>query len=74
MHDQENFYKFTEEFKVNDGFMLAAALTAYDGNSTDITDHSIGRLKFTRKTWDGSDPVNGALKFEDIETVPCQQE
>ena len=74
VHDQENFYSYTQEFSVQDGFMIAAAVTAYDGNQDDITDETIGRLKFVRKTWDGEDSVDGELKFVEIETVQCDQD
>ena len=67
-HDQENYYSFKDQLDIDAGFMLAAAVTAYDGNSEDITDPSIGRLKFVKKTWDGSDAENGNLRFTEILT------
>mmetsp|Transcript_24759 Transcript_24759/g.30942 ORF Transcript_24759/g.30942 Transcript_24759/m.30942 type:complete len:199 (-) Transcript_24759:1123-1719(-) len=74
VHDQDNFYAFTEGFGVEDGFMVAAAVSSYDGSPEDITDLSIGRMKFVKKTWDGTDPIKGALKFVDVNTEPCDQD
>ena len=56
VNDQENFYSFKETFGTQDGFNIAAALTAYDGKPDDITDLSVGRLRFITKNWDSDDP------------------
>ena len=68
VYDRENFFDIKEEFGPEDGFMLAAGLTAYDKSPDDITDLSIGRLKFIKKTFSHS--LQGIL-FEDIETRVC---
>ena len=59
VNDRENFYPFDSEFGAKDGFMVAAAITAFDGSSEDITDLSYGRLKFVMKSWDSTDLENG---------------
>ena len=70
VYDQENFYDIKEEFGPEDGFMLAAGLTAYDSSPEDITDLSIGRLKFIKKIFSHS---SRGIRFEDIETKFCNQ-
>ena len=70
MYDQENFYDIKESFGPEDGFMLAAGLTAYDGNQEDITDLSIGRLRFIKKSFSYSEK---GIQFKDVQTRPCNQ-
>ena len=71
VHEQENFYDMEEVFGYKDGFMVAAGLTAYDGNSQDITDPSIGRLKFVKKSFGWTDTER--VEFRDVETQVCNQ-
>ena len=42
----------TEPFGTANGFAIAAAVTKYDGNSEEITDPTIGELKYYLKRWD----------------------
>ena len=50
LHDQKFFYDASDEFTFQDhGFMVAAAITAYDGSPADITDPEIGEVKFYMK-------------------------
>ena len=69
MHD--NYYDYSDEFGISDGFMIAAAVTAYDGSPEEITDLSVGRLKFVVKNWDSSDPSHSGIKFEDVKAAKC---
>ena len=53
IHDQRYYYDADDEFTFEDhGFMIAAAITASDGNPDDITDPEIGEVKFVMKTFD----------------------
>ena len=71
MQMQDNFYEIDDEISFKDnGFMVAAAVTAYDGDPTDITDPSIGELKFYRKAWDNSFHEFGE-PFKELEIVTC---
>ena len=54
VREQENFYDSSDHFGATSSeFYVAAALTAFDGVQTDITDPQIGALKFYKKSWDG---------------------
>ena len=72
VNEQTNFYDYKQTFGIEDGFNFAAALTAYDGSSEDITDLSVGRMKFVTKNWDSEDPKMET--FADLESEPCDQE
>ena len=68
MHDQKFFYPESEVLTyAENGFLVAAAVTSYDGNPEDITDLEIGSLKFYRKQ------LGGGVKFgfEELESVAC---
>ncbi len=70
MHDQKYFYPEKEVINsAKDSFIIAAAVTSYDGNPEDITDPEIGELVFYRKEW-GPD-----VKFDFIplESIPCSE-
>ena len=52
IHEKKLFYDPADELTFeNDGFMIAAAITDYDGSAEDITDPEIGEVKFYRKTF-----------------------
>ena len=70
VHEKSNFYEIEDGFGYEDGFMIAAAVTAFDGSAEDITDLSIGRLRFVMKSFDSSRAEN-LRQFIDIETGPC---
>ena len=72
VNEQTNFYSYKDTFGIEDGFNFAAALTAYDGSSEDITDFSTGRLRFVTKNWDSEDPEMET--FAALESEPCDQE
>ena len=47
---EDNYFEATDQFTVSEhGFMIAAALTGYDGKSVD--DPAYGQLKFYSKNW-----------------------
>ena len=54
VHEVEDYFEIDDSFGFEDGFIVAAAVTAFDGSSDDLTDLSIGRLKFVRKSFDSS--------------------
>ena len=51
--------------------MIAAGLTAWDGKSHDITDPSIGELKFYVKHWDQEHNGEPLDFLKEIVTRPC---
>ncbi len=51
----DNFYLSTDSFSVEDGFMVAAAVTDFNDGGLDITDPEIGELKFYLKDWNVDD-------------------
>ena len=68
IHDQRYFYDAADEFTFEeDGFMIAVAITAYDGSSDNITDPEVGELKFVMKTWG-----DVLLSFTELPSVPCK--
>jgi hypothetical protein len=70
MHDQKYFYDESETLTYDKNqFLIAAAVTGFDGNPEDITDPEIGELKFYKKQW-GSGIDFG---FEEIPNVPCPE-
>ena len=70
---QDNFFSiFDEVSNTNHGFAVAAAITNYDGSSEDITDPSVGELKFYTKGWgDTGDGENYAVHFIEHESDIC---
>ena len=69
IQDQRYYYDAADEFTFEDhGFMIAAAITAYDGSPDDITDPEIGEVKFVMKRWGG----DVLLEFTELPTVPCK--
>ena len=49
--------------------MISAAVSAYDGNREDITDPTIGQIKFVKKAW--SD-IYGEVEFlTELESEKC---
>ena len=71
MQNFENYYSHTDEWGSDNGFTLAACLTAYDGSREVIEDPSIGQLKFYRKGWSNSEGVD---YFSEIASRPCMEE
>ena len=70
VHEQKAFYDAVDKFNFkDDGFMVGAAITAYDGSAEDITDPSIGELKFIRKSWGLEIP----LTMQEIPSKPCNE-
>ena len=53
--EQVNNYSETDVFGANDEFVVAGAVTSWDGSSEDITDLSIGQVKFYLKSWSRKD-------------------
>lgn len=53
VHEQENFFNSTDEWG-NSELVMAATVTAFDGSSVDITDPTIGEIKFYSKVWNNS--------------------
>ena len=52
---KDYFYELTDDVNYEDAnFVIAAAVTDYDGNQKDITDPSIGEIKFYKKRWGGA--------------------
>ena len=49
--------------------MLGAAITGLDSNPEDITDPSVGELKFIRKRWGTDIP----LTMLEIPSKPCNE-
>ena len=65
VREKENFYEASDHFgPTTSEFYVAAALTAFDGDSNDISDPQIGELKFYKKSWSGSSSDNDFLKVE----------
>ena len=73
VHDHENYYERDDQWGTSE-FMLAAAVTAFDGSSLDITDPSIGELKLYRKQWQGSNGDSSAEFLKEVEMRPCNIE
>ena len=73
--EQENFYPMREPFTSDHGFMLAAGVSKYNGETEPLEDPEIGTVKIYKKTWDSQDiNGNGGLKFEEIPTEPCLEQ
>ena len=53
--EQENFYPMREPFGTKHGFMLAAGVSEYNGETEPIEDEEIGTVKLYKKTWDSED-------------------
>ena len=51
MTTEEGFYSQDDAFSRGQGFMIAAAVTSYDGSEESIEDEEIGTLKFYIKAW-----------------------
>lgn len=49
--DLKYYFEDDSNFTADDGLMIAAGITAYDGNSASIEDPSIGELNFYIKSW-----------------------
>ena len=49
-------YNFDQnnQFGLDDGFAIAAAITAYDSNENPIEDERIGTIQFYLKRWEGT--------------------
>ena len=73
MQIHENEYETNTTFGYADGFMVAAAVTAFDGSSVDIQDPEVGEVKFYLKSWDVDD-VNYGLKFTELKSRLCTRD
>ena len=73
MQTHENMYATNTTFGYSDGFMVAAAVTAFDGSSVDIQDPEVGEVKFYLKNWD-VDEVNYSLKFTQLKSRICNRD
>ena len=73
MYTLEDHYAPNATFGSADGFVVAAAITAYDGSTEDITDPEIGEIKFYLKQWDVDDP-SFIVNFEELEHKICKPE
>ena len=71
MHVLEDHFASNETFGSTDGFVVAAAMTRFDGSNEDITDPEIGEIRFYLKHWDVDDPSYN-LNFTELETKVCQ--
>ena len=68
IHDKKLYYDAADAFTFEDnGFVMAAAITAYDGSPDDITDPEVSEVKFYRKTFD-----KDSIEFTELPTVPCK--
>ena len=57
--EQENFYPMRTPFGSDQGFMVAAGVSEYNGETEPIEDPSIGTIKLYKKTWDSEDINSG---------------
>ena len=48
---REYEYDHTFEFGFDNGFKVAAAITAFDSNYTETEDPTVGEIKFYLKSW-----------------------
>ena len=72
---QENFFTAEVPLTPQDhGFMVAAAITAYDGSSEVIEDPEIGTLKMYIKYWGNYEGSDGSFGFREVETELCSQD
>lgn len=70
---EEHFYPVSEQFTLDMGFYIAAAVTSFDGDHSPIEDPTIATLKFELKTWDISDNEKGEFKFRELKTKMCEE-
>ena len=66
----ENFYPVSDTLGHQNGFMIAAAVTSFDGNEESIEDEEIGTIKFFLKSWNMDS--NDGLKWTELESRPCE--
>ena len=59
----EDYFESDATFTTENGFMVAAAVTSYDGKSDVIEDELIGTVKMYYKQWDVYDEQNGGIRF-----------
>ena len=67
---EEGYFLANDAFSPVNGFMIAAAVTSYDGSTESIEDEEIGTLKFYQKAWNVE--RNEGLSFKELKTRPCQ--
>ena len=62
-------YNFDQnnQFGLDDGFAIAAAITAYDSNESSIEDDRIGTIQFYLKHWTGTQ----IFGFSRLKQRPC---
>ena len=58
-------------FSNQDGFMIAAAVTSYDGSKESIEDEEIGTIKFYIKAWNVE--KEEGLSWKELKSRPCQK-
>ena len=70
--DQESYFDQVDEFgATNDHFMIAAAVSSFDGMADDITDPKIGKVKFYLKSWGGGFNSMSDGLFKEIPSHLC---
>ena len=70
---QENHFKTFPGFSTEDGFNVAAAITAYDGKSDVIEDPEIGTIKFYIKYWNHPE-LGDKFGFHELDSSLCDPE
>ena len=66
---KDYFYELRQEVNWMEGdFAVAAAVTKYDGDQNDITDPSMGEIKFYMKSWGSA--VRGGFRPVPQQTCP----
>ena len=73
VHDLEEYFTSTKLFSLEDGFILAGGVTAFDGSSTAIQDLSIGSVKIYAKNWSGSEEGDTGM-FQELDSRFCLPE
>ena len=59
---KEYYYRAEDRFSSKQGLKVAAAITAYDDDASDIEDAEIGELKFYMKFW-GAPELGSGFDF-----------
>lgn len=66
----DNYFDVLPGFSGDDGFSIAAGITAYDGSPDPIEDPEIGTLKIYLKYW-GMPDLGEGFGFKELETELC---
>ena len=67
----EFYYDHTFKFGLDDGFKVAAAITAFDGDFSVTEDPTVGEIKFYLKQW--TDDTSLGLWFTELKQRPCTE-